>query len=128
MPAPEGTINRQTHGGAAGQKAITKGEPLRGLALDARRAIDGEYERVGALGILLRNTKDRQAVSDCYLAAIMACDDVDKMHTYVRAWNTLEAGASRNWLAILASEKKQPMRTDYIEVNDGGEDSTPDHE
>ncbi len=94
------------HGGARAVKQFERGQPLTGSALDARNLIEVELAEVGPIGMVTRNTKDRQAIADCYKAAILGCTDSDKMHNYVKVWAWLEGGASRNWLAIAAYSKE----------------------
>jgi len=100
------------HGGEAAVKAIQKGEPLRGLAIQAEQDVILELEDKGALALIQRNATRLQAAADLYWNAVMKAaqtGDLSSMDYYVGRYGWLASASLRAWAQVRQEERlKEP--------------------
>lgn len=116
------------HGAAAGERAITTGASLTGMAQVAENAVADELVTQGITAIVIKRATRLQAVSDLYYQAILGATDLDRLDVLVKRYGWLQASSLRAWLQVREMEKDNGSKTRAIDVlnavrGDNGQDS-----
>lgn len=109
------------HGGAAAERAITKGDDFTGLAQQTEQQVSAELETEGAAGIVRRSAIRLQTVSDLYYQAILGATDIEKLDAYAKRWGWLQGSALRAWAQVRELEKQESPQdiTDILRGTNG---------
>lgn len=124
MPGTKDNKNALKHGGEATVKAITKGEPLRGLAAEAQADVMAEYETSGHVPLVLKNASRLQAAANLYWAALSnaaEAGDLEKIDRYIQRLGWLTSCALRAWAEVRKDTPDKPKKT-VIDMLSGGDD------
>ena len=105
---PDGTFapgqsGYERHGGEAAVKALQRGTPLTGLAVEAERAVRAELEEHGRHELVLRNATRLQAAADLYWTAVAKAAedrDLEALDRYVKRYGWLASCALRAWAQV----------------------------
>ena len=101
----EGNKNAYKHGAASAEKALTTGDNLSGLALEAAENVQGELQDVGAVGMLRRDAIRFEAVASLLYARILACTNPAELDSAVKRWGWIQAHAVRSWQGVVQQER-----------------------
>ena len=114
--ARPGNQSALRHGGAAGVKALSKGEPFKGVLYDIESNVRAELADVGISGLIERDAVRLQVVSDCYWAAVMGAEDPDKMTAYLRVWGWLHNSTIRALVELQKAKTAQDRGINALDV------------
>lgn len=112
--APLGSANAQKHGGEAGVRALSKGEPLHGPAREAELMVRDELETTGRYSLIKRNAVRLQAVADLFWVAIQKAaedQDIKALDRYVARFGWLAGASLRAWAQL--GQEKPDTSIDY---------------
>jgi len=104
----KGNQNRTVHGGAAGVKALTRGEEFTGLPALRETEVRNELAEQGRPVIVIRNAVRLQTVADLYFDAAIAAmqaGELQKADGYIKQYGWLAGAALRAWGAVATDEK-----------------------
>ena len=118
MHMNEGNRNAHKHGAASAEKALTSGDNLSGLALEAAEAVQGELQDVGAVGMLRRDAIRFEAVASLLYARILACTNPAELDTVVKRWGWIQAHAVRSWQGVVQQERDKDRGMTAADVLD----------
>jgi len=90
-PGQVGNLNAQ--GGEKAIKALSKGAPLDGLALELKETLHAEIEQRGLIEVMRERAERHQAVADLFYGLVLGCKDVAALDARVRRFGWLNAKA-----------------------------------
>jgi hypothetical protein len=127
MPGTIGNKNSQTHGAAAGERALSTGVDFSGLAATTEQLVRAELETDGISSIVKRDAIRLQTVTDLYYQAILGAGNLDKLDSLVKRYGWLAASTLRAWQQV-REEQKGKDQVNVVDVldavkgaNDGSE-------
>ena len=107
------------HDGEQALHAISKGEPLRGLAAEAERAVRDELESEGRHALVVRNAIRLQTAADLFWNAVAkAAEDRDlkSLDRYLARFGWLASSALRAWAQVKQERPDGANVLDYEAV------------
>ena len=120
---PHAELRNLKHGAGAGERDITAGADLTGLAREQELRVQAELEMDGSAMMVKRRAIRLQAVSDLYYMAILGAKDPVELDRYVKRFGWLQASSLRAWQQVADLEAKQ-SRQDITDILRGGTDGT----
>jgi hypothetical protein len=127
MPGTKGNTNSQTHGAAAGERALSTGVDFSGLAAVTEQAVRAEMETDGISSIVKRDAIRLQVVADLYYAAILGAGSLEQLDSLVKRYGWIAASTLRAW-AQLEQAQKAVDRVGVVDVLDAVKGANDDSE
>ncbi len=109
-----GNTNAQKHGGESAIDSIQKGEPLRGLAAEAERAVRFELDASGRFAMVQNAAIRLEVASRLYWDAFVKAandGDLDKVDKYAARYGWLAGCALRAWAQVKVEQDKAKRET-----------------
>jgi hypothetical protein len=114
VPFKPGNTSAIKHGGAAGESALSTGEPLRGLAAAAEQEVAAELADNGSYSMIEHTAIRLQAVANLYYDAIQKAadnNDLKALDHYVARYGWLAGSALRAWAQVRQEQRRKDNLT-----------------
>ena len=118
---PHAELRNLKHGAGAGERDITAGADLTGLAREQELRVQAELETDGAAAMVKRRAIRLQTVADLYYQAILGAKDPVELDRYVKRYGWLQGSGLRAWQQVADLESKQ-SRQDITDISRGDND------